>query len=297
MKSFLAITGAALSLSGTVAAVGKAIINNKCDFDVYVWHVSSDHSDSSPTVLSAGDGTYSETFVECSSGGVSLKLSNTSNVGDQITQYEYTLEPSMVFYDLSNVNCKETGCPFQKYGMKLTPSSDCAAVNCPAGDLICKAAYTLFNDDWASHGCETSVDLTLDLCSDNSGSSDSSDTSGGYIGVSSASSSSAPASTTEAKVAAAAVEPTTSATPSTPSSTTLATSTKQATKAKPASSVTTPPAQFNEAPATQWVTEVAVETVQSTVIVTVVPSHEKYHKEKARQAPHPHARRHNHHHQ
>lgn len=303
MKSVLSIAGAALAMSGSVAAVGKAIINNKCDFDVYMWHVDSDHSDSSPTVISAGSGTYSETYKTCSSGGVSLKLSNSSTItGSTITQYEYTLGPEMLWYDLSNVNCAGTACPFQPYGMTLTPSSDCAVVTCPGGPLSCKAAYTLFDDDWASHGCATSVDLTLELCTTSTGSSSSDDSdssdSAGYIGA--GSSSSKAAATTEAKVAAAAAEPTTSSTPSptpsTPSSTTLATSTKPASKAKPASSVTTPPAQFNEAIPTQWVTEMVYETVQSTVVVTVPgdSSHEKYHKNKGRQAPHPHARRHHH---
>lgn len=36
---------------------------------------------------------------------------------------------------------------------------------CFAGLSRCDQAYTVWNDDWATHGCESEYDLRLSLCS------------------------------------------------------------------------------------------------------------------------------------
>lgn len=149
-----------------VQAGPQAHLNNMCDFDVYLWSVSADGSSDMHT-LKANGGTYSEDYQVPSQGGVSLKLSNKTQLGAAagITQFEYTLT-DWIWYDISNVDCQTTDCPFQPYGLYMESGKGCPTATCHAGDLTCKEAYTLYNDDWATKACTTDQDITLHLCSE-----------------------------------------------------------------------------------------------------------------------------------
>ncbi len=166
---------------------GDAIVVNDCSFSVYYKSVSSH-----PVLSSAipPGGTYKETYQlnidpNGNLGGISIKLSsnqsiaNAANMSDAfdastITQFEYTYNPNVapgLFYDISNVNGyldEYSGSwPFEIFGGLILEgtSSECPSVTCPPNINICSAAYTHWNDDWATHSCQNNNSLILTLCS------------------------------------------------------------------------------------------------------------------------------------
>lgn len=107
--------------------LGHAVVNNNCDFTVYLWSVGSDVKP--VQILDSGD-SYDETFREDpNTGGIAIKLSTD-------VDGLYTSAPQMVFaynlsyfkkrgdngekvwYDLSDV----FGDPFQGYPVTLAPA-------------------------------------------------------------------------------------------------------------------------------------------------------------------------------
>jgi len=160
----LATLAAAVS---SVSALGSAIINNNCDFDVYLWPVDAQRNPGAATVISP-KGSWSEVYHTPSSGGVSLKL-GSSNDMTYITQFEYTVEAylgsNFVWYDGSNVNCVGPECPFYTNGIDLKTSiSSCPTRDCPINQ-VCSGFYTLYNDDVNSLSCDQSADTIMTLCS------------------------------------------------------------------------------------------------------------------------------------
>jgi hypothetical protein len=166
---------------------GAAIVVNDCNFTVYYKSVSN-HPVLSSTIPAGG--TYKETYQlnmgpNGTLGGVSIKLSsnqsiaNAANQSDAfdastLTQFEYTYNPNLapgLWYDISNVNGYLDGSdgswPFQIYGGLVLEgtSSQCPSVTCPPNNVTCSAAYTHWNDDWATHNCRNNNSLILTLCS------------------------------------------------------------------------------------------------------------------------------------
>jgi hypothetical protein len=166
---------------------GAAIVVNDCNFTVYYKSVSSH-----PVLSSAipAGGTYSETYQlnmgpNGTLGGISIKLSsnqsiaNAANESDAfdastITQFEYTYNPNLapgLWYDISNVNGYLDGSngswPFEMFGGLILEgtSSECPSVTCPPNNATCSAAFTHWNDDWATHSCWNNNSLILTLCS------------------------------------------------------------------------------------------------------------------------------------
>lgn len=173
-KSILAATAMA-SLAPAVYAQndtggsGSAIVNNQCSHDIYLWSIDTS-AKAKQHVISSGE-TYSEPYrISSNGGGVSLKMSLNEDQ-DEISQFEYTLNDDMVFYDLSNVN----GYPFSEGGISIEPSDDsCTTISCEGGEPNCKEAYNQPYDDWATQGCDSTADLVLQLCpGDSSGPSSS----------------------------------------------------------------------------------------------------------------------------
>ncbi|KAF2098583.1 hypothetical protein NA57DRAFT_56240 [Rhizodiscina lignyota] len=306
------IASALLALAPAVQAVGNAIIYNECDFDVFMWAVSVGEDDG-PTKISSNGGKFSQQYKMLSKGGMSLKLSKTDQCTN-ITQMEYTLGSTTVWYDISNVNCDGTKCPFHSKGMYMESGSGCPTVTCPAGNATCGGAYTNFNDDWASKACTPDADTTLYLCSTSAGgSSDSGSTSvdaAGYIGSSTpapSSSSSTPSSSAKAtssstssddEVNAAAVSTPPSSTPSsTPSPSSTSSSSTPSSKshhhsksveAEAAPATTSPPAVQD--PHFVYTTLITYTTHWATKFVDERGVF--HHKRQPEAALHPHARRH-----
>lgn len=119
-------------------------------------------------------------------GGISIKLSSNQSITNEInesdafdastvTQFEYTYNPNLVpglWYDISNVNgyLQDESCgswPFELYG-GLTlegTSTQCPSVTCPPNNCTCSAAYTHWDDNWATKSCRNNNSLILTLCS------------------------------------------------------------------------------------------------------------------------------------
>lgn len=142
-----------------VSALGNAIVHNQCNFPVSLSVVSNVAG--ATQELPANGGEYTESYQNNpDGGGISMKIwaSDISN----ITQFEYTLEGSSLWYDLSNIN----GYPFMPWGVNIIPSdSSCNQVICPAGVELCADAYNTPTEDWATAECSSDADMVVLLCS------------------------------------------------------------------------------------------------------------------------------------
>ncbi|MCJ1292559.1 hypothetical protein MMC34_004110 [Xylographa carneopallida] len=158
---FIKISALAAVLAfASTAQASSAIVNNECAFPVYLWSVG-DSSSEMVTIEPYGT-PYTEEYQTRSNGaGISIKISTVLESELVITQFEYTLNGTSLWYDVSNVN----GFPFSDDGLALVPSeSSCREVTCPAGEGSCHAAYTLPEDNWATAECDSTTDLTMTLC-------------------------------------------------------------------------------------------------------------------------------------
>ncbi|KAH6865345.1 BYS1 domain-containing protein, partial [Thelonectria olida] len=87
-----------------------------------------------------------------------------------VTQFEYTYDPTLypgtdLYYDVSDINDAFPR-QFCDYGVALKPDrSECPSVLCPPDcQKNCSAVYNYYNDDFATHGCDSHASLTLFLC-------------------------------------------------------------------------------------------------------------------------------------
>lgn len=150
---------AAVLAFASIAQASSAIVDNQCGFPVYLWSVG-DTSSEMITIESNGT-PYSEEYQTRAEGGISLKISTEYEDQNIVTQFEYTLDGASLWYDVSNVN----GFPFSQDGLELIPAeSSCRNVTCPAGEGTCHAAYTNWDDNWATAECDSTSDLTMTLC-------------------------------------------------------------------------------------------------------------------------------------
>jgi hypothetical protein len=95
-------------------------------------------------------------------GGISIKISTTEDEAD-IMQFEYTLIPPVIWWDVSLINLELTSL-FDKLGFTVTSdSSNCRSVTCPAGDTQCSDAYLYPSDDQATRACEATTNMILNL--------------------------------------------------------------------------------------------------------------------------------------
>jgi hypothetical protein len=169
----LIATVAALAATVTsVNALGSAIINNNCNFPVYLWPIDAQRNPSDSIVINAG-GSWSESYHTPSSGGVSLKLSRTNNKQSKVTQFEYTVQSyasnPFLWYDGSHVDCVDSECPFWDYGINLKASDPtCPTRDCAVGK-VCTGFYTLWNDDINTLSCSDDANVIMTVCSVNQG--------------------------------------------------------------------------------------------------------------------------------
>ncbi|KAE8148189.1 hypothetical protein BDV25DRAFT_158837 [Aspergillus avenaceus] len=151
------------SSNASTAGTGGVNIVNNMDCTVYAWSVSD--SVSHMHTLSAGGGSYHESWrLNDNGGGISIKLATEPHQGD-ILQFEYTqnLEANQIFWDMSAINMAQDN-DFTKAGFSVSPShGDCPGVFCAAGDTQCAEAYLKPDDDHATHGCVLDTDFTVQL--------------------------------------------------------------------------------------------------------------------------------------
>lgn len=161
MHHSFTLAASLLTLLPTVFAAGTAHVVNNCGTDVWIASVAQNVG--APMQKLASGGGYSETYTKANVG-ISIKLAATE--GGSVTQFEYTWDSPNINYDISNID----GNPFAQQGMSLVPSTvgaagypSCVAVNCPAGESRCDAAYNL-PDDVRTKVCPEDSDLTFTLC-------------------------------------------------------------------------------------------------------------------------------------
>ncbi|OCL06178.1 hypothetical protein AOQ84DRAFT_297480 [Glonium stellatum] len=161
----ITVATAALLVAVPVAQAAQARVFNKCSFPVYLWSVSADSS-SEMITLESHNGTYEEAYQTPNVGGVSIKLSKVETVANPtpITQFEYTLAGGSIWYDISNVNCATTSCPFQPTGMYMNSGEGCPTRSCEAGLPTCAGAYTASDDNENSLSCGETSNIDLYLC-------------------------------------------------------------------------------------------------------------------------------------
>jgi hypothetical protein len=103
---FTLAASALLALLPTAAqAVGRAIVTNQCDGDVYLWSVGSNIG---PKVKIPKASSYSEVFhVDPRTGGIALKMTAVDNglfmPNVSQTIFSYNLDGTKIWYDLSDV--------------------------------------------------------------------------------------------------------------------------------------------------------------------------------------------------
>ncbi|PYH41892.1 putative extracellular thaumatin domain protein [Aspergillus saccharolyticus JOP 1030-1] len=144
------------------ASGGVTIVNN-IGSPVYAWSVSDRVSDME--TLSAGGGSYTESWqTNENGGGISIKLSTSQSQAD-VLQFEYTQSGDTIFWDMSSINLSPDS-DFVKYGFTVVPSSgssNCPTVTCAAGNANCQEAYQQPDDNQATHGCPIDTTFTLTL--------------------------------------------------------------------------------------------------------------------------------------
>ena len=165
------------------AGYGNAIVKNSCGDAAYFW--SCGDSEGQLVVIGPGSSHSEAYYTKSGGGGPSLKIASSYASGPKmgqapasiydlpqpnITQFEYTVgspgpPANMVWYDISNIN----GYPFVNGGLKMTSSDGSVNVACPKDVQYCQSAYNAPHDDHATGSAPQSVDLTMELCSDDPG--------------------------------------------------------------------------------------------------------------------------------
>lgn len=204
MSSYKFFAATALLAALPSALAGNAIINNNCNFPVYV---TPSESGTDAAQKEYGPG---QSFNEPIKGeAVCLKVMTEKGfcMTDNCIQLEYTSDKNTLWYDLSNINAGALG-KLMNYGMTVNVSDpDAQQIDCPAGDGFhgCKNTYYQWFENENSLSAKPDSTLTMNLCS-GSGSSLASASHAGSSAVSQASSVAAsvmaPASSAMSSVAA-----------------------------------------------------------------------------------------------
>ncbi|MBE3045758.1 hypothetical protein IMZ48_25070, partial [Candidatus Bathyarchaeota archaeon] len=125
MHSFTLAAICALATLAT-AETGRAIVNNNCDFPVYVWSVGSEVSYGGE--IATGKSFTEDLVRDPVTGGLAIKVTTVEDGlynGAPQTNFAYTLDPEQVWYDLSDV----FGSPFDGHAVVLEPTDeDCDSI-------------------------------------------------------------------------------------------------------------------------------------------------------------------------
>jgi hypothetical protein len=135
-------TFAIVALQASLALAGKAVIANRCDYDIWVWSISTGQA--STSFMIPARSTHSEAYTGSST---SLKVSKSDAlVAGQHTQFEYSIAAGQLWYDISFVDCAKgesaSNCPGHDEGLAMDASdSSCGKIDCAAGEYCPTQAY------------------------------------------------------------------------------------------------------------------------------------------------------------
>ncbi|OJJ43997.1 hypothetical protein ASPZODRAFT_72715 [Penicilliopsis zonata CBS 506.65] len=141
------------ALTPLAAAVGSAVVVNKCADTVYLWSVGG--SVGPEQTLASGDEWSEEFYYDSTSGGVTIKITRGSDGlydGSAQTDFAYTLDGDTIWYDLSDV----FGDPFSGHAVLQAPSDTSCPSNCWSDGVSPAGSQTL--------DCQADSNVTLTLC-------------------------------------------------------------------------------------------------------------------------------------
>lgn len=196
------IIAAVAGFAATAAAAqGSAIVNNNCDYPVYISYVEGGVTPDAPKTVSANTGSWSESYVNTQNGGGwSIKISKEESQSGDILQYEYTLAGEQVYFDMSLVNVQTNDT-----SLKLTPFQLSRDLSWNPQPVYAKlapipwefsvsesATFSVDNTLWYNYWNETAsqcgtsdTDIVLNLCPSGSSSGSSATSSAAFTSASS----------------------------------------------------------------------------------------------------------------
>ncbi|KAJ5181078.1 hypothetical protein N7491_000633 [Penicillium cf. griseofulvum] len=148
------------STSSAPAATGSGVtIVNNLPQTVYLWVVTENPGEMQ--TLASGE-TFTDTWLTNSNGGgISIKMS-TTQVCDDVLQFEYTQSGDVLFWDMSSINLSKTS-EFVNAGFHVTISDEsCPTSTCAPGDAYCVQSYQ-HPDDVNTLACGIDAAYTLTL--------------------------------------------------------------------------------------------------------------------------------------
>lgn len=161
-----------------VAVANSASVKNSCSYAVYI--TSEGHSSCGPGAenkLIAAYSTYTEKLRKCKTGGISLKVSKSQDMGNPM-QFEYSVwtdEPT-VSYDISYLNCMNgndlSACAGHDGGIQASAGDDsCPAYHCIANEMCDKQAYVVAEFDYKPGApvgaCAVDKGIAFEFCAGN----------------------------------------------------------------------------------------------------------------------------------
>ncbi|KAJ5507389.1 hypothetical protein N7527_009532 [Penicillium freii] len=142
----------------TPTGSGVSIVNNLPD-TVYLWVVTENPGEMQ--TLASGETFHDTWLTNTNGGGISIKMS-TTEVCDNVLQFEYTQSGDVLFWDMSSINLAKTSA-FVSAGFAVTISDEsCPTSTCAPGDANCIQSYQ-HPDDVNTLACGLDAAYTLTL--------------------------------------------------------------------------------------------------------------------------------------
>lgn len=158
VASSTTIAPSSTSSSATATGSGVSIVNNLPD-TVYLWVVTETAGEMQ--TLASGESFHDTWLTNTNGGGISIKMS-TTEVCDDVLQFEYTQSGDILFWDMSSINMVKTSA-FVSAGFAVTISDEsCPTSTCAPGDADCVQSYQ-HPDDVNTLACGLDAAYTLTL--------------------------------------------------------------------------------------------------------------------------------------
>ncbi|KAF7528812.1 hypothetical protein PCG10_009525 [Penicillium crustosum] len=152
------VTPSSTSSSATATGSGISIVNNLSQ-TVYLWVVTETAGEMQ--TLSSGETFHDTWLTNTNGGGISIKMS-TTEVCDDVLQFEYTQSGDVLYWDMSSINLLKTSA-FVSAGFGVTISDEsCTTSTCAPGDADCVESYQQ-PDDVNTLACALDAAYTLTL--------------------------------------------------------------------------------------------------------------------------------------
>ncbi|KAJ5941403.1 hypothetical protein N7516_001571 [Penicillium verrucosum] len=146
------------SSSATPTGSGVSIVNNLSD-TVYLWVVTETAGEMQ--TLASGESFHDTWLTNSNGGGISIKMS-TTELCDDVLQFEYTQSGDVLFWDMSSINLLETSA-FVSAGFAVSISDEsCPTSVCAPGEADCVQSYQQ-PDDVNTLACGIDAAYTLTL--------------------------------------------------------------------------------------------------------------------------------------